>query len=66
MHKTVNQKQYFIDLEIRGDSRALVRGEGEVIILQNLITKRKQLFLQHKFKSSIFKTGANIQSIESM
>jgi hypothetical protein len=32
-------------------------GGNQVITLQNLITKRKQQFLQHKFKSSIFKTG---------
>jgi hypothetical protein len=49
----------------RGGSRALVRGEGrgQVIILQNLIIKRKQQFLEHKFKSSIFKIGKNINNI---
>jgi hypothetical protein len=30
-------------------------GGGQVIILQNLKTKRKQQFLQHKFNSSILK-----------
>jgi hypothetical protein len=38
-------------------------GRGQVIILQNFITKRKQQFLQHKFKSSIFKTGKNINNM---
>jgi hypothetical protein len=38
-------------------------GGGQIIILQNLITKRKQQFLQCKFKSSIFKIGKNINNI---
>jgi hypothetical protein len=35
-------------------------GGDQVITFQNLITKRKQQFLQHKFKSSIFKIDKNM------
>jgi hypothetical protein len=38
-------------------------GAGKVIILENLITKRKQYFLQHKFKSSIYKIIKNINNM---
>jgi hypothetical protein len=38
-------------------------GRRQVIILQNLTRKRKQQFLQHKFKSSVFKIGKNINDM---
>jgi hypothetical protein len=62
--KLLNTKAQQKVPEIRSGSKALIKGgRGQVIILQNLITKRKQQFLQHKFKSSIFKIGKNINNL---